>query len=307
MRKHFFQKTLLVFFSFCLIITMTFFFMHMIPGDPFMEDQALPEEIQKALYQHFGLDKPLIIQFFHYLKGIFSFDLGPSLKHQGRSVNQIIAEGFPISFLLGLESLVLAISGGLLLGGVAAFFHLFWQDRVILILVVLGISFPGFLMATFLQYTFAMQLDLFPVARWETFGHTVLPAITLALFPLAYIARLVRVNLIEVLQQDYILTAKSKGLTVLKIFFKHTLRNALLPVVAYLGPLIASIVTGSFVVEKIFGIPGLGQWYVCSIINRDYTVIMGTTIFYSAILVVCLFFTDLLSGMIDPRMRRVCE
>jgi oligopeptide transport system permease protein len=276
--------------------------MHTVPGDPFLEDQAIPEEILQALQRHYGLDKPLYMQFFTYLKDILFFDLGPSLKYQGRSVNEIIFEGFPVSFMLGMESLTIAIIGGLSLGSLASFYHLRLQDKFILSFLVLGISIPSFILGTFLQYIFAIKLDLFPVARWGTLSHTILPSFTLALFPMVFIARLTRSNMIEVLQQDYILTARAKGLSYPMIIWRHTIRNAIIPVVAYLGPLIATILTGSFVVEKIFGIPGLGQWYVISITHRDYTVIMGTTIFYSALLMLCIFISDCLYCWIDPRI-----
>lgn len=303
MKRYLAQKTGIFLLSLFLVATLTFVLMQAIPGDPFTQEQAIPEEILRAMYHHYGLDQPWYVQYVKYLKGIATADFGPSFKYQGRTVNEIIAEGFPVSFVLGIFALSISIFCGLILGLVAAFKHLRWQDHFAMILAVLGISIPSFILATFLQYLFAMKLDLFPVARWGSWNQAVLPALALAAMPTAFIARLTRANVVEVLQQDYIQTAKSKGLNAIQIAVRHVLRNALLPVVTYLGPLTANIITGSFAVEKIFGIPGLGQWYVTSITNRDYTVIMGTTVFYSFLLMICVFFVDLLYCVLDPRIR----
>lgn len=278
--------------------------MHVIPGDPFTQEQAIPEEIMQAMYKHYGLDQPWYVQYAKYLKGVVTCNLGPSFKYPGRSVNAIIQDGFPVSFILGSFALVLAISSGLTLGVVAAFKRHRFQDHAAMVIAVLGISIPSFILGTFLQYLLAMKLDLLPVARWGSFSHTIMPAMALAAMPTAFIARLTRASVIEVLQQDYIQTAQAKGLHPIQIAFRHVLRNALLPVITYIGPLTAGIITGSFAIEKIFGVPGLGQWYVLSITNRDYTLIMGTTLFYSFLLIVCVFCVDLLYHVIDPRMRR---
>jgi oligopeptide transport system permease protein len=255
------------------------------------------------MHKHYGLDQPLYIQYAKYLKGLFTLELGPSFKYQGRTVNDIISEGFPISLTLGLEALIIALASGITLGTIAALKHQRWQDHLAMILGVVGISVPSFILATFLQYILAMKLDLLPVARWGSFSQSLLPAISLAALPMAFIARLTRANMIEVLQQEFIQTAKSKGLSSFQIIWRHVLRNALLPVVTYLGPLTAAVVTGSFAVEKIFGIPGLGQWFVLCITNRDYTVIMGTTVFYSALLMFAVFLVDVLYCFIDPRIK----
>lgn len=297
------KKFSMLLLSLFIVASFTFFLMHAIPGDPFTQDKAIPEEILQAMYKHYGLDKPLYAQYFDYMKGLLSWDLGPSFKYQGRTVNEIIAEGFPVSLCLGLEALVFSVIAGIGLGALASFKYLRWQDHLTMAVAVLGISIPSFILATFLQYLLAMKLDFFPVARWGTFSQTILPALSLAALPTAFIARLTRSNMIEVFQQDYIQTAKAKGLSSFHIITKHVIRNALLPVVTFLGPLTASILTGSFAVEKIFGIPGLGQWFVLSITNRDYTVIMGTTIFYSAILMLCVFLVDILYCFIDPRIK----
>ncbi len=297
------KKAAILLASLFIVSTLTFFLMHAIPGDPFVQDKAIPEEILKALHKHYGLDQPLYVQYAKYMKGLLSWELGPSFKYQGRTVNDIISEGFPVSFILGLEALVIALFGGVALGAIASLKHQRWQDQMTMVIAVIGISVPSFILASFLQYLLAMKLDLLPVARWGSFSQTIMPAISLAALPMAFIARLTRSNMVEVLQQDYIQTAKSKGLNAWVILMKHVMRNALLPVVTYLGPLAAAVLTGSFAIEKIFGIPGLGQWFVMSITNRDYTVIMGTTIFYSAILLLCIFIVDLLYCFIDPRIK----
>ncbi|CAM0117319.1 Peptide ABC transporter permease [Rhabdochlamydiaceae symbiont of Dictyostelium giganteum] len=284
-------------------MTLTFFLSHAIPGDPLTDEETVPPEILQAMSRHYGLDKPLWEQYVTYASNLLKGDLGPSFKYQSRTANDIIRDGFPISLTLGFEALFIAIPLGLFLGSLAALKNGQWQQRVIMLISVIGISVPSFILASLLQYIFAMQLDLFPVARWETFQHTILPALTLSALPTTIITRLTQSSLIEVLQQDYILTAKAKGLSMTKIILHHALRNSLLPVISYLGPLIANVLTGSFVVEKIFGIPGLGQWFVMSVANRDYSLIMAMTIFYSSFLMVCVFIVDVLYSLLDPRIK----
>lgn len=289
--------------SLFIVATLTFLLMHAVPGDPFTEDKAIPEEILEAMYRHYGLDKPWYIQYGHYLKGLLTFNLGPSFKYQGRLVSDIISEGLPVSLILGSEALLLSICVGVTLGTISSIRHLRWQDHSVMLTAVIGISVPSFILASFLQYFFAMKLGWLPVARWGGFSHSVLPAICLSALPIAFIARLIRANMVEVLQTEYIQTARAKGVSTFRIIWHHALRNALFPVITYLGPLTTSILTGSFAVEKIFGIPGLGQWFVNSILNRDYTLIMGLTIFYSALLMLCVFLIDLLYTVIDPRIQ----
>ncbi len=285
------------------VATLTFILMHSIPGDPFLQEQAIPEEILQSMYRHYGLDRPLWEQYIRYLKGLLTWDLGPSFKYEGRTVNQIICRGFPISFVLGCEALFLAVSAGVSLGALSAAFRSKWQDRFATVVAVIGISIPSFIIASLLQFLFAVKLGLFPVARWGGIEHTILPAISIAALPSAFISRLTRSSMVEILQQDFILTARSKGLSMRWIMIKHVLRNAMLPIVTYVGPLAAGILTGSFVVEKIFAIPGLGHWFISSVGNRDYTVIMGLTVFYSSLLISSVFLIDILYGFIDPRIR----
>lgn len=285
------------------IVSITFFLMKAIPGDPFSEERAVPKEIMEAMREHYGLNDPIMVQYGRYLKSVVVWDLGPSFKFKGRSVNEIINEGFPVSAALGLEALFIAICAGITLGSIAALKHNKWQDYLAMIVAVGGISVPSFILATLLQYIFAIKLGIFPVARWGTFLQSVLPALSLSMLPMAFIARLTRSNMLEVLQQDYIKTAQAKGLGDIAILFRHVFRNALLPVLAYLGQLIVSVLVGSFIIERIFGIPGLGQWFVTSVNNRDYTVIMGTTVFYSLLLLTSVFLVDIAYAWIDPRIK----
>lgn len=307
MKQYLLKKFIILLISLFAVITLTFILMQMIPGDPFTEEKAIPEEILKAMYKHYGLDQPLIVQYGRYLKGIVTGNLGPSFKYQGRMVSEIISDGFPVSLCLGIEAFILSIFFGIGIGCIASLYHLKWQDHLSMVIAVIGISVPSFILATILQYLLSMKLDLLPVARWGTFKHSILPAISLSALPTAFIARLTRSNMVEIMQQDYILTAKSKGLNSFQIVTRHALRNALLPIVTYLGPLTTAIFTGSFAVEKIFGIPGLGQWFVMSITNRDYTVIMGTTIFYSALLMVSVLLIDIFYCLIDPRIKLISK
>lgn len=297
------QKIVFFCVSLFLIATITFFLMHAVPGDPFTQDRAIPDEILLSLQKHYGLDRPLFYQYLSYLQGLFHGDLGPSFRYIDRSVTQIIKESFPISLHLGFQALILSIGCGIFLGSLTAHFQGLWQDKVFMIAAILGLSIPSFLIATFLQYFFAIKWDLLPVARWGSFAQTILPTCSLAALPTVFIARQLRATTIEILHQDYIQTAKSKGLSLFKILTKHVFRNACMPILSYLGPLTASILTGSFAIEKIFSIPGLGQWFVNSISNRDYTVIMGTTLFYGSLLIFMSFIVDLISCTIDPRIR----
>ena len=302
MIRYLLKKACILLLSLFVVITLTFVLMHSIPGDPFIQDKGVPEEILKALHKHYGLDQPLYVQFGKYLTSLLHLDLGPSFKYQGREVGAIIAQGFPISFFLGVESLCLAIFGGLVLAAIASFHQGGWQDYLTMLIAVIGLSVPSFILAAFLQYLFAMRWDLFPVARFTSFSHSILPALSLAALPMAFIARLARANMVEVLQQDFVQTAKAKGVSPITLAMRHIFKNALFPVISYLGPLCAAVFTGSFAVEKIYGIPGLGQWFVTSITSRDYTMIMGTTIFYSALLLLCTFIVDILYCLLDPRI-----
>ncbi len=303
MAKYIGKRLLYMLITLWLIITATFFFMRIAPGNPFTSEKKMPAEIEANLNAHFGLDQPWYIQYWEYLVRIVNWDFGPSFKYKSQTVNDLINEGFPVSFVLGMEAIFLAVSIGVLLGIIAALKHNKWQDYSAMIIAVLGISVPSFIMASVLQYIFAIKLGIFPVARWESFMHSILPAVALASTPMAFIARLTRSSMLEVLNNDYIRTAKAKGLSQGIITVRHAIRNGLLPVVTYMGPLTAGILTGSFIIEKIFGIPGLGAHFVLSIGNRDYTVIMGVTVFYSILLLVSILLVDIAYGIIDPRIK----
>jgi len=273
------------------------------PGGPFTSERKLPPAIEQQLNETYGLNDPLYKQYFDYLINVAQWDFGPSFKYIGQSVNDIISRSFPYSLVLGLEAIFLALSIGVLLGVIAAVKHNKFGDYTAMVIAVLGISVPSFIMATILQYIFSMKMGVLPVAKFNSFAHTILPAIALATTPLAFIARLMRSSMLDVLNSDYIKTAKSKGLSQRVVTYKHALRNAIMPVVSYMGPLVVGVLTGSFVIEKIFAIPGLGNEFVVSVTNRDYTVIMGTTVFFSILLLVSILIVDLIYGLIDPRIK----
>jgi len=277
--------------------------MKSIPGDPFTDNKALPPEIHLALRAHYGLEDSLSTQYLRYLTAISTFDFGPSYRYKDLTVNDIIQQGFPISATLGLEAMVIALIAGISLGVIAALRRTHWIDHAAMVSATIGVSVPSFITAALLQYVIALKLGLLPVARWGTFAHTILPALSLAAMPTAIIARLVRANMIEVLHQDYIKTAKAKGLPLFHIIMRHALCNACAPILPFLGQLTANILIGSFVIEKIYGIPGLGQWFVNSVTTRDYTVVMGMTIFYSIILLSALFLSEKLHQFLDPRIK----
>lgn len=303
MSLYFLKKGLTFIFSLFFIASLTFFMMKLVPGDPFSEEQSLRRDMHETLNQQYGFDRPLIIQYADYFKNLLRGELGYSLKYPGRSVNHIIRETFPISAQLGFQAFFLAIVLGIGLGTISGLYSHDWQDRLIFILTTLGISIPSFILANLLQYSLAIYFPFFPLARWGTFTQTVLPTMALAVAPMAFIARLTRNELKEVLQTDYIKLAKAKGIPIRYWLWRHALRNALLPVLTYLGPLFANVMVGSFVVEKIFSIPGLGHWFVNSVSNRDYSLIMGLTLFYSFILLGAVFIVDLLYGIWDCRIR----
>ena len=279
--------------------------MHAIPGGPFKKEKALPPAVQRNIEERYKLNDPLWKQYTDYMSNLIRGDLGPSFKYLGRSVNDIIRDGFPVSATLGAWAILFALVVGVPAGIISALNQNRWQDNVVMAIAIIGVSVPNFVIATLLMYVFAVKLRWLPVAMWGTPRHVILPMIALAGFPAAFFARLMRSSTLDVLSQDYIHTARAKGLSWYAVVVKHVVKNAILPVVTYLGPLIAGILTGSFVVENIFAIPGLGRYYVTSIYNRDYTTIMGVTIFYSTFLVLLNFLVDIAYGWIDPRIKLV--
>ncbi|GHU00123.1 peptide ABC transporter permease [Spirochaetia bacterium] len=285
------------------VLLFTFMLMHAIPGGPYSQGKRLPPAIQQAIEEKYHLNDPLAVQFFDYFKGVLRLDLGPSFKYEGMSVNELISRGFPISATLGLCSLFFVILMGVPLGIFSALKQGKWQDTSIMFISTIGVTIPSFVAATLLLYFFAFRLGWFPVYGVNTIKGFVLPALALSGYSLAYITRLMRSSLLDVLGSDYIRTARVKGLSFPRIIARHGMRNAIIPVVTVIGPLLAGLLMGSFVVEKIFALPGMGRFFVQSITNRDYTAIMGFTIFYAAILVTVVFLVDILYSVIDPRIK----
>lgn len=285
------------------VLTITFAMMHALPGGPFDGDKKLPPSVLKNMEVKFGLDKPLIVQYGNYLSNVVHLDLGPSIKHEGYTVNQIIAQSFPYSAKLGTVAICIALIIGVYFGVTAALHQGRWQDGLIMVLATLGVTIPSFVLAIFLIYFLSVKLQLFPATGSDGPQYYVLPALALAGASMAFIARLTRSSLLDVVRQDYIRTAKAKGLSRRVVIYKHALRNSLIPVVTYLGPLIAGVLTGSFIIETMFGIPGLGREFVTNISARDATTIVGVTIFYSTFLVLCNLIVDILYVVIDPRIK----
>lgn len=296
------KRLLLAILTVWIVITITFFVMRAVPGGPFLGEKAISEAAMEALEAKYGMDKPLLVQYGTYLKDIVTkFDFGPSLKQRGRDVIDVIGDGMKTSAKLGLVAAVAAIIVGVVLGAVAALRRNKIIDKVIMVIVTLFVSMPSFIMGSLLLIVFAVKLQLLP-ANGAQAGGLVLPIITMALYPTAYITRLTRSSMLDVLGQDYIRTAKAKGVSSVKIIFGHALKNSLIPVITYFGPMLAYIVTGSLVVEKIFAIPGVGRAFVSSITDRDYPLIMGTTIILASLIVIMNLVSDILYKVVDPRI-----
>ena len=292
------------------IATATFIAMHQVPGDPLLNDKAISSEIRKNLEQRYGLDKPITHQYLIFLRNMLppNPDFGISFTQQNRRVNDIIKDHFPVSATLGVLAIFFAATGGILFGALTAIYRNRLPDIVIMFLVILGISVPSFVFAALGQLLLVnvnsfIGYSIIPVAGWGTFTHMLMPSLVLGLSTMALLTRLMRTSMLEVINEDYIKTARAKGLSSQRIFFKHQLRNAILPVVTVLGPQIAVITTGGFVVELVFAIPGLGRYFVQAVQQLDYTVIMGTTVFYGAFLVFMVIVVDILYGFIEPRVR----
>ncbi len=290
------------------IATATFIAMHAVPGDPLSGEKAMSELIRSNLMRQYGLDRPLTEQYFLYLGNMLRGDFGIAFSEENRSVNDIIREHFPVSAALGVLSLLFATVGGVLWGALTALYRNRMPDTVIMFLVILGISVPSFVFAAFSQLAILNLNEwagttLLPVAGWGEFRAMLVPALVLGLSTMAYMTRLMRSSMLEVAHTDYVRTAKAKGLSATRIFLHHQLRNAVLPVITVLGPAIAIITTGGFVVESVFAIPGLGRYFVQAVAQLDYTVIMGTTVFFGSFLVLMVIAVDILYGFIDPRIR----
>ncbi|WP_028549269.1 ABC transporter permease [Paenibacillus sp. UNC451MF] len=304
MLRYTFRRLVYMVVTLWLIVTFTFVLMKNLPGDPFGEDTLkLTAEQKQLLYAQYGLDKPIWEQYLKYLNNVIHGDLGVSYAFPTRKVTEIIAQGFPASLELGLWALCIAIVVGLILGIVASLNHNKGWDIGAMFTAVVGISIPSFVLAPLLSYFVGVKLGWLPAGMWTGASSRILPAISLSFGTIAILARLMRTSMLDVLSLDYIKTAKAKGLSQRAIVVRHTLRNAILPVVTVLGPVFVNLITGTLIVEQIFVVPGLGKHFVQSIYSNDYTMITGLTIFYSFLLVVVLFITDILYGLVDPRIR----
>lgn len=285
------------------ICLLTFCLMHAAPGNPFTNDRKITPEVEAALNEKYGLDQPLTVQFVNYMKGILHGDFGPSYKYTGKTVNEFIETGFPVSGKLGLVTIIFVLLAANPLGILAAVKNGKWQDMAVMAVATIGITIPSFVIASILVHFFAYRLNWLPAFGLDSWKGYILPVVTLGGYSVSYLARLTRSSLLEVMGQDYIRTARAKGLSECKVITRHALRNALLPVITVLGPTIANLLTGSFVVENIFAIPGLGKYFVNSVSQRDYTTIMGVTIFYAAFLMAMVLVVDIFYCLIDPRIK----
>ncbi len=291
-----------LFALFC-IITITFFLARLAPGGPFLNDKAIPAHLVEQMKRNYGFDKPLPVQYGLYLGRLIQGDLGPSLGNKGFTVNEVITTGFPISLLLGVCGLIIALIIGIPVGVFAAAKRNTFIDYALMTLAMLGICLPTFVIAPLLGEIFALKLGWFDVAMWEDSSAWFLGSVTLGLYYSAYIARLTRGSMLDILSQDYIRTARAKGVSPLKVLFKHAFRGGMTPVVAFLGPALAGLIGGSFVVETVFGLPGLGQHFIKAATNRDYWLINGTVTVFAVLILVMNFLVDLLQGWLDPKTR----
>ena len=299
--RYIIKRILMAIVTLWAVITITFFVMKAVPGDPFASEKAVTPAAKAALEAKYGLDKPLMEQYKNYLIGALRFDFGPSLKQRGRDVTTIILDGMKTSAKIGLIALVLATVTGILLGSVAALRRNTIFDRIIMVITTAFVSMPSFIMGSLLLILFSVTLHWLP-ANGAAKGGLILPVITLSLYPMSSITRLTRSSMLDVLGQDYIRTAKAKGVSERNVILKHALKNSLIPVITYFGPELAYIVTGSLVVEQIFAVPGIGRAFVNSITGRDYTLIMGTTVVLASLIVIMNLVSDIMYKIVDPRI-----
>ena len=303
MFKYLLKRIISALITIFFIITITFFLMKAIPGDPFAAEKMPNAEIRAAMMAKYGLDQPVWKQYLIYLNNFVHGDFGVSYTKAGMTVNQVIGDGFPYSLTIGIYASLLVVFAGIGFGVVCALRQNKFFDRFFMVLATLGSTIPSFVLATGFLFLFSKTLGLVPAFGVDTVAGYIGPVVVIGAFPLSFITRLTRTSLVEVQQQDYIRTARSKGISEFKVVCKHGLRNALLPVVTYIGPMVASIVTGSFVIEKVFGIPGVGSLFTNSIINRDYPLIMGITVFFAVLLVLAVLIVDFIYVLIDPRIK----
>ena len=302
MAKYIVKRVAMGILSIFIVATLTFFLMNLVPGGPFVAEKSISAEAQAALAAKYGLDKPLFQRYLTYMGDFVRGDMGVSLRQRGRTVSDIIFSKFPVSARLAGIAVVISLLLGIPLGCLSAYNRGKFWDSAIIVFATCGIAIPSFISSVLLLYLFGSKLNLLPTVGLNTLASYIMPVTALAIYPTAYITRLMRSSLLDVMGQDYIRTAKAKGLSNFKMIFKHALRNAILPVVTYVGPMLAGLMTGSFVVEKIFTIPGLGREFVSSIVNRDYTMVMGTTIILATLIITANVIVDILYKVIDPRI-----
>ncbi|MTI55944.1 ABC transporter permease [Geosporobacter ferrireducens] len=302
MAKYLLRRLFISMLTILVLITAVWILVRLLPGDPFTSDKLSPE-IKENIMRYYGFDKPLITQYITYLKNLLRGDLGYSLNYKNLTVTRILKDSFPYSADLGVRALLFAVLTGLFLGIVAALNRSRFLDYFCIIIAIIGCSVPDFIIGSLLQYVFGVKLKLLPVAQWQGFKYTILPSVALGFYTLAYVSRVMRASMLEVVNQDYIKTANSKGLSQIQVIFGHQIRNAILPVITVLGPIIAAILTGTFVIESIYTIPGMGKYYVSGVQTLDYTLILGSTIFYGVLLVIANTVVDIAYGIIDPRIR----
>ncbi len=303
MARYIIKRVAMGILSVFVVATLTFFLMNLVPGGPFVAEKSISKEAQAALAAKYGLDKPIMERYATYMTDFIKGDMGLSLRQRGRTVNDIIFSKFPVSARLAGVAVLVALLIGIPLGCISAYNRGKFADNFIIVLATCGIAIPSFITSVFLLYTFGSKLNILPTIGLNSLSAYIMPVTALAFYPTAYITRLMRSSLLDVMGQDYIRTAKAKGLSNFKILFKHALRNAVLPVITYVGPMLANLMTGSFVVEKIFTIPGLGRDFVSAITNRDYTMIMGTTIILATLIITANVVVDILYKVIDPRIK----
>ncbi len=296
-------RVLSMMISLFLIITITFILLHLIPGGPFSGEKALPEAVTEALEEKYHLNDSFWKQYTDYLKDVVKLKLGPSFQKKGYTVNELIGAGFSASAKVGSMAIMVSLLMGILLGIISALKYKRWQDQLTMLVATLGVTIPSFVSGTLIIYFFGVKLNWIPTFGLNGWTSYIGPVITLAFFSMAFISRLMRSSMLEVLRQDYIRTARAKGLSEFKVMSKHVLKNALIPVIAYVGPMSAAVLTGAFVTEKIFSIPGMGEMFVESVGNRDYTVVMGATILYAVILNIMNLMVDIVYSILDPRIR----
>jgi oligopeptide transport system permease protein len=284
------------------IISVTFFISKLLPGTPFADDKLTPQ-IRQQLFEKYGLDEPVFIQYLKYMANVAQGDLGNSFYFESRPVTQMILQRLPVSMFVGVQAVIFGLLVGLVLGIIAALRHNTFCDTLAVVIAVLGVSVPTFVLGPLLQYWLGLKLGLFPIAFFESYKYSILPSLTLSVFVVSTVARFIRTEMLEVMGQDYVTLAKSKGLSGLAVILRHVLRNALIPLVTVMAPLTIYLITGSLVVEQIFAVPGIGEQFVQSVVVNDYSMILGTTIFFSVLFILALLIQDILYGIIDPRIR----